>query len=203
MLCFIYLTYFGRLYWSHARKCKTPPEYITCDGHYFHCTMHHSNWMNSCPIPKMFIMDAFPNTHLIKNNVIHAICFSWSWILRNVDYGETLLWFVRCVWWKDKRGMGSCRGIFPSAQPQSSQPVYLQQVSPPFFHSFTLTYLAMCFECRLYQCPCLFTSMHALYALGSHNVYDQISTRFPGFQAKPSPHSATPDTWVPAHFELI
>lgn len=44
-----------------------------------------------------------------------AICFSWSWILRNVDFGEKLLWFVRCVcarvcvWWKDNRGMGACR----------------------------------------------------------------------------------------------
>lgn len=91
-----------------------------------------------------------------------AICFSWSWILRNVDFGEKLLWFVRCVWLKDNRGMGSCRGIFPSAQPRCSQPVYLQQVSPPFFHSFTPTYLAMCFKCSVCLCPCLCTSTQYL-----------------------------------------
>lgn len=91
-----------------------------------------------------------------------AICFSWSWILRNVDFGEKLLWFVRCVRWKDNGGMGSCGGIFPSAQPRCSKPVYLRQVPPPFFHSFTPAYLAMCFKCSVCLFPCLCTSMQYL-----------------------------------------
>lgn len=96
--------------------------------------------------------------------------------------------------------MGSCRGIFPSAQ-RCSRPGYLQQVLPPFFHSFTPAHLAMCFKCKFLVCAQ--ACMHGVFALGSYNVYGQISTRFPGFQAKPSPHSVTSDTWVPAHFELI
>lgn len=77
-----------------------------------------------------------------------AICFSWSWILRNVDFGEKLLWFVRCVWWKDNWGMGACRGIFLHAHPRCSVPVYQLHVRP-FFHSFTPTCSAICFKCKL------------------------------------------------------
>lgn len=139
-----------------------------------------------------------------------AICFSWSWILRNVDFGEKLLWFVRCVWWKDNRGMGAYWGIFPSTLLQYSQPVYLRQGSPSScssgcFSQFYTHLLSHVFQ----MCESISVFAHkqacmlSVFALGSYNIRSQISTRFPGFQAKPSPHSTTFDTWVPAHFELI
>lgn len=53
----------------------------------------------------------------------------------------------------------------------------------------------MCFKCSyVYFSVCTKACLHSEFALGSLNVYGQMSTRFPGFQAKPSPHSATPDT---------
>ena len=101
-----------------------------------------------------------------------AICFSWSWILRNVDFGEKLLWFVRCVWWKDNRGMGACRGIFPSAQPQCSKPVYLQRGPPSVFFppsQFYTHFLSHVFEMCVYVYfrVCSWACMHSALLLAA------------------------------------
>lgn len=106
--------------------------------------------------------------------------------------------------------MGAYWGIFPSTLLQYSQPVYLRQGSPSScssgcFSQFYTHLLSHVFQ----MCESISVFAHkqacmlSVFALGSYNIRSQISTRFPGFQAKPSPHSTTFDTWVPAHFELI
>lgn len=123
-------------------------------GHFFHSAVY-SDLMNLCLIP---------NTHLIRNNVIHVS----HMFLMKLNLEECGLWWEAamicevCVV-EGQQGDGSLQGIFPSAQPGCSQPAYLQWVLPPFFfHSFTPTYFAMCFKCAcVCLFPCLCTGMHA------------------------------------------
>lgn len=53
---------------------------------------------------------------------------------------------------------------------------------------FSLSHLDICFKSQF------LINMHEVFAFGSYNIYGQKSTRFPGFQAKPSPIGATSNT---------
>lgn len=90
-----------------------------------------------------------------------AIWFSWSWILRNVDFGEKLLWFVRCVWWKDNRGMEASRGGF-SPRTTTMLPTGLPTSSPPslpfFFYTHSLCHV---FKTCLCMSISVFVHRHA------------------------------------------
>lgn len=91
-----------------------------------------------------------------------AICFSWSWILRNVDFGEKLLWFVRCVCAcvcvvEGQQGDGSLQGDFPYCTVMMlSTCLPTECPSFSFFHSFTPTYLPVCFFKCVYMSISMF-----------------------------------------------
>ena len=114
-----------------------------------------SNLMNSCLIPKMFIMDAFPQTHLIRNNVIHVS----HMFLMKLNLEECGLWWEAamicevCVV-EGQQGDRSLWGDFPLCT--TNLFTYSGALSPSFFHSFT----PMCFKC-LCMSIFVFVNKHA------------------------------------------
>lgn len=162
------------------------------------------NWIcstsiNSCLVPKVFILNSVPDTLLIRNNAIHISHV----FLMKLNLEECGLWWEAamicevCAQRKTTGGWDPAGAYppFPSAATTlQTCSGHLQQVPIPFS---SLSHLDMCFKCQF------LINMHEVFAFGSYNIYGQKSTWFPGFQAKPSPIGATPNTWVPAHFELI